>query len=483
MLKKWKLGKQLFLGYSVPIFLFVSLAWIVYGSANQLSGVFRQVALSQKIVESANNMSLSSSRLVVAARGYLLSKNPLYLNQYQNELIMFEQAAKNAGELVDNPNQRQRLAEMVSFQRSYQQYTDKLIGLLRSGKTDQALANFRSGQGQAFVENFKQKSIEFNTNEKEILNKATDEAKNLLSYLIAAVAIGAFLCLGFSLLAAYWISSGITKTINQATSAIATSSTEIATTVEEQERTASQQAASVNQTTTTMDELGASSQQAASQAEAALSAAQQALALAASGTEAVQENLAGMSGLKERVGAIALEISHLSEQTNQIANISSLVSDLANQTNMLALNAAVEAVRAGEDGKGFGVVAAEIRKLADRSKRSAEKISFLVADIQTAIDSTVTVTERGTKTVELNVKIAGKTAEAFSGVTEAINKVLLNNQQISLSAKQQAIAIQQVVDAMNSLNHAAAQTASGIGQTRIGTQKLNDAAQSLKQVI
>ncbi|MGD1717232.1 methyl-accepting chemotaxis protein [Dapis sp. BLCC M172] len=93
---------------------------------------------------------------------------------------------------------------------------------------------------------------------------------------------------------------------------------------------------------------------------------------------------------------MAQQITRLSEQTNQIGNISQLVGDLANQTNMLALNAAVEAVRAGEHGKGFGVVASEIRKLADESRKSAEKIYTLVADIQTSINSTVLATEAGT---------------------------------------------------------------------------------------
>jgi hypothetical protein len=113
-----------------------------------------------------------------------------------------------------------------------------------------------------------------------------------------------------------------------------------------------------------------------------------------------------MNALREKVDAIADQILRLSEQTNQIGGISGLVSDLANQTNMLALNAAVEAVLAGEHGKGLAVVSGEIRKLADQSRKSAEKINALVADIQTAINSTVMVTDEGTKTVEEGVKIA-----------------------------------------------------------------------------
>ncbi|HEY9659250.1 MAG TPA: methyl-accepting chemotaxis protein, partial [Allocoleopsis sp.] len=243
------------------------------------------------------------------------------------------------------------------------------------------------------------------------------------------------------------------------------------------------QAVSVNQTTTTLDELGASSRQSAEQAEAAVSGARQALVLAGDGTKAVERTMEGMGNLKQKVGAIADQILRLSEQTSQIGSISGLVSDLANQTNMLALNAAVEAVRAGEHGKGFAVVAAEIRKLADQSRNSAEKIGALVTDIQNAINSTVMATDEGTKTVEEGVRIAQQTADSFSGVADAVNNVVLNSQQISLNVKQQAIAVQQVVDAMNSLNIAAKETATGIGQIRVGTQRLNEAAQELKAVV
>lgn len=110
-----------------------------------------------------------------------------------------------------------------------------------------------------------------------------------------------------------------------------------------------------------------------------------------------------MSTLKDKVNALAEQILHLSEQTQQIGGISELVGNLANQTNMLALNAAIEAARAGEHGKGFGVVAGEIRKLADQSKKSAEKINALVTDIPGAINTTVIVTDEGTKTVDIKV--------------------------------------------------------------------------------
>ncbi len=275
----------------------------------------------------------------------------------------------------------------------------------------------------------------------------------------------------------------LTNLIKQLINGISASSQQTFSTVEQQERIVSLQAASVNETTVTMDELEASFRQSTEQAQAAATAAQQALQIAESGTKAVEANLKDMFTLEKKVGIIAEQMVHLSEQANQIGSISQFVSDLANQTNMLALNSAVEAVRAGENGKGFSVVANEIRRLADQSQRSAEKIYVLVSEIQSAINSTVMVTEEGTKRVAAGVQIAQKTEDAFTGVEEAVNKVVLNNQQISLNLKQQLDGIQQVVQAMDSINRGAKETAIGINQTKLSTQQLNEIALMLKDMV
>lgn len=264
---------------------------------------------------------------------------------------------------------------------------------------------------------------------------------------------------------------------------ISVSSQQMTSTVVEQERIASQQAASVNETTTTMDELEASSRHAAGQATAAVDAAKTAFSASEEGALAVGESLEGMFLLEQKVDAIAEKIVNLSAQANQISNVSQLVIDFANQTNMLALNSSVEAVRAGEHGKGFALVANEIRKLADQSQQSADKINTLVSNIQKSINETVMVTEEGTKTVKSGVQIAKRTEETFNDIQESVSQVVLNNQQVSLNLKQQVDAIQQVVDAMEVINRGTRETATGLSQTKEGTERLNAAALGLKKAV
>lgn len=317
----------------------------------------------------------------------------------------------------------------------------------------------------------------------KIQKAAGEDITQTTFWVVVGMIIGPITAIIFGIYFSITIAKPLSAKIAAIVNTIVSSSTEIAVTVEQQERTATQQAASVNQTTTTMDELGTSSRQSAQQATAATNGARQALERVEEGTKAVEKTLQQMAILKEKVEAIAQQIGHLSQQTNQIGNISVLVSELANQTNMLALNAAVEAVRAAEHGKGFAIVASEIRKLADESKKSAQKINVLVQDIQNAINSTVMVTDSGAKTVNSGMTITEKTSATFAAIADAINDVFLNSQNISLNAQQQAAAIQQVVEAMNALNQAAAQTASGISQTKVETQRLNQAALNLKVVV
>jgi Methyl-accepting chemotaxis protein (MCP) signalling domain/Cache domain len=310
-----------------------------------------------------------------------------------------------------------------------------------------------------------------------------DAAYVELQGLLLTIITGAGFTTLFTVAFATFFADRIAKYIQRAISTITNSANEIVDTVQFQEIAVNQQANSAIVTANTINQLESISSQTAAQASASATGARQALSLAEEGTQAVQATLRGMSGLRDSVDEIALQIVNLGEQTGQITNVSDLVADLAKQTNMLALKAAVEAARVGEQGKGFGVVAGEIRKLAEESKKSAQKINTLATDIQSAINRTVMVTDLGTKTVTEGIQLAENTAVTFIGVTDAVNNVFLNSQQISSSAKQQATAIQQVLGAMTTISQGSQESAVGMHRVKTSTRELNQIADELQAVV
>jgi methyl-accepting chemotaxis protein len=263
-------------------------------------------------------------------------------------------------------------------------------------------------------------------------------------------------------------------------------SMEILTTLNEQERILYHQSSTVNDTSNALEDVGKFAQQTAQEAENVAKNAQQSLILADQGDRLVQETVKGLLSVQEKVAVISQQAQRLGSQTSQIGNITILarvVSDLAKQTNMLALNASVEAVRAGEHGQGFGVVAAEIRKLSDESRKAAENINAIVPELQGAIAATVQATQAGAKTLETGVAIAEQAAQAFSGVRQAANEVFISNQQMSLNAKKQAVSMEELINIMVDLNQKSAESVKAIVYTKQGVETLNQQAESLKAIV
>lgn len=310
--------------------------------------------------------------------------------------------------------------------------------------------------------------------------KADQTISSSKSWSLFGMIAGPGIALILGIILSLAIARPITKTLKGLVNRVASSSTQIAVSVEEQEKILALQAESVNQTTTTMGELGRASRQATQQAQSATQVAQQVLGLSQNGANAVSKAMSEMTILDTKVSEISHQITTLNEKAQQVNSISNLVSQIANQTNMLALNASIEAVRAGEHGLGFNVVAVEIRKLADATHESAQKINQLINEIKQAVKETVVAAQDGKNTVKKNLKIAEETTAIFSQVTVAIDQVVLSSEQIYLTSQQQLLAIEEVIAAMNSINNGSQQTVIAISETKLESQQLKNVAYNLK---
>lgn len=241
---------------------------------------------------------------------------------------------------------------------------------------------------------------------------------------------------------------------------------ELTTTIEQQAVGMNEQSTALNETTTTTQELSATSHQTTEKAQFVVESAEKSMEVTSRGKLAVDGSIDEMNEIKRRVERIAEQILDLSEKTQQIGVITTTVNDIAEQTNMLALNAAIEASKAGEFGKGFGVVAFEVRKLAEKSKEASLRIRDLITQIQNATNSTVMATEEGSKRVDIGVD---KIREAGRLMDQSIGSLEENvgyAQQILVGSKQQTIGIEQITLAMANINEVVKQVAAGTQQTQ-----------------
>ncbi len=257
---------------------------------------------------------------------------------------------------------------------------------------------------------------------------------------------------------------------------ISSSTEEMAAGAQEQSSQAAEVAGAVEQMTKTIYETTKNTGQATEASKNAGKSAKE-------GGHVVEETISGMNRIAEVVKKSAETVQELGKSSDQIGEIVQVIDDIADQTNLLALNAAIEAARAGEQGRGFAVVADEVRKLAERTTKATKEIATMIKQIQKDTSGAVESMQQGTKEVEAGKLLAEKAGTSLQDIIHGAEKVVDIVTQVAAASEEQSSASEQISKNIESISSVTQQSASGIQQIAHASEDLNRLTLNLQELI
>ena len=271
--------------------------------------------------------------------------------------------------------------------------------------------------------------------------------------------------------------------VQDAAAAVASASAQISSSTEEMASGAQAQTVQTSEVASAVEEMTKTIIENSQNAENTAQTAKQAKEAAANGGAAVTETVRGMQEIAAVVQASAATVKELGTSSDQIGRIIGMIDEIADQTNLLALNAAIEAARAGEHGRGFAVVADEVRKLAERTMRATKEVGVTIQQIQRDTISAVQTMERGTETVEIGIRRADRAGASLTEIVTVFQDVMERVSQIAVASTEQSTASEMISRNVEAISSVTQQTASGTQEIAKTAEDLNRLTENLQRLL
>lgn len=531
---KWTINKKLLGGFAAVILLLIVSIGISFAQITTLQASYTDLVedKAMKAVE-IKDLQVAIKQEVLAMRGYLLAGDNESLQDHREATENYRKVYDALLPKFKMPEYIQMLEEINQVEAEYMQFTEKVFDLKEQNRTEEYQSLILS-EGKDLVLRLDEAVEKLSEKQHDLLvtgSAENEEKAEITVMIIIMVGIMAVLIgIAIALIMGRMISKPVIELANSAikmaegdltvkpvsvknrdeigdlvnsfnlmagnlrmviekvsinSSQTASSAEELTASAEQTTKATEQIAASIqniasgtetqvesaNNSSTAMNEMAIGIQQIA---ETSSSVSESAIATtreANSGNESLQRMIQQMDVINDAVTDSSIGVKKLGELSKEIGNIISVITGIADQTNLLALNAAIEAARAGEHGKGFAVVADEVRKLAEQSKESADQIAGLITQIQNDTNQAVQVMEVGTTEVATGKLIVDETGKRFEKILISIEQVTAQIQEVSAISEEMSASTEQVNASIGEMANIAQHSAENTQNVAAGSEE------------
>lgn len=484
MISGWTFGRRLAAGFGVACVVLLLIAALTYRNTTSLIDTEDWVSHTHVVRTRLADLSAALTTAESAERGNIITGSDAYLDSYRTGIAAMKSSIDELRRLTaDNPHQQERLAQMQPLVDLRLVNFRDAIEARRTGGIDAAIKLVQTNGSLATTEKIHAIIVDADREEADLLEQRVAASRGATSVTLGIIIWGSLAGLIAIAAIGTLITASLGRQIGSAVSHVESSGAELQAAANQQAQSATEQSTAMNQINTTITELLVSSRQIAESAQRVAGSAEQTVQAARGGQGMVDQTNDSIGGIRRQMDQIVAHMLELGKKSQEIGAVLDIVLELAEQTNILAINATIEAAGAGETGKRFGVVADEIRKLADRVGGSAKEIRVLIDEVRSAVNTTVMATETGSKAVESGSRQFLDLSAAFRQIAALVTSTTEAAREIGLSTKQQTSAVDQVNVAIADVTQTARETEASAGETLKTAGQLTSLARDLLRIV
>ncbi|WP_020472201.1 CHASE3 domain-containing protein [Zavarzinella formosa] len=484
MTGQWTFGKRLATGFGFAGLVLLAVGVAGYYSTDRLIENDKRVNHTHQVRRDLADLFSELKDAETGQRGYVITGVDGFLEPYNSALEQIKKTFERVRSMTsDNPDQQRRLDKLSLIIEAKLAELKRTIDQRRKEGFEPTAKVVTAGEGKEAMDTIRQILAEMDRQEQNLLELRGAEAESTAQWTKAVILWGSLAGLALTAIFAWYIVTSLTKQIGSAIQHIQSSSSELQAAANQQTTVSREQAASMSEIATTIKELVATARQIAESAQRVAGIAEETARGARTGDQTLRGAQEAVANIRGQVDLIVSHMLDLGRKSQQIGGILEVINELAEQTNILAINASIEAAGAGESGRRFGVVADEIRKLADRVGGSTKDIKSLIEEIRGAVHTTVMATESGSKAVDVGTRQTRDVSAAFQQIARLVETTTEAAREIELSTKQQTTAVEQVNEAIASMAQASKESEVSSMQTLQTVTELTGLSRNLSRLI